>query len=119
MRLLVPVALAALLSGCIVYPRVYDTTKKGQAVLDDHKPIEIKAQLLRYCERISGDTTSVVKETKTMTDAEGRYALPVRGVVWRWKNFATLSDCTSRLQMFVCRQVCIPADDIDINILGK
>jgi hypothetical protein len=107
------------LSGCVVYPRFYDTTKKGQAVLDEGKPIQLKAQLLKYCEKTAGESTDVIKERSTTTDKDGRYSLTIRGVVWHWKNFMTLSECTSRIQMFVCREVCKPADDIDINVLGK
>lgn len=107
-----------LASGCVAYPRVYWTTKKGQALVEDGKPVGIKAAILKECETLERETQKTVKEVSTTTDKEGRYRLPVRGVVWHTRLLSG-SGCTSHIQMFVCREVCKEADDVDINYLGK
>jgi hypothetical protein len=110
---------AAALSGCVAYPRVYWTTKKGQASVDNGKPVEIKAALLKECETLQGDTQTTIRERSTMTDAKGHYSLTIRGVVMHYKNFVSLGECTSHIQMFVCRDHCKEVDDVDIELLGK
>lgn len=119
MKALLAVLMAATLSGCVAYPRLYWTKKTGQARLDNGKPIQIKAQILRYCDTLSGSSTDVLAQRSTMTDVQGRYSLIIRGLSWNWENLMTQSGCTSRVQLFVCRDLCRPADDIDINVLGK
>lgn len=115
---LLPLLLLPLLAGCVTYPRLYWTTKKGQAAVEDGKPLGIKAAILKECETLQRETQKTVKEVSTTTDNEGRYRLPVRGLVW---HTLTLSGagCTSHIQMYVCRDACKEADDIDINYLGK
>ena len=116
-RLLLLLALP-LLSGCLAYPRVYWTVKKGRAAVEDGKPVGIKAAILKECETLQRDSQTTVKERSTTTDAEGNYRLPVRGVVWHTRTLSG-AGCTSHIQMFVCRDFCKEADDIDINLLGK
>ncbi|MBI3553857.1 MAG: hypothetical protein HY077_15285 [Elusimicrobia bacterium] len=108
-----------LLSGCLAYPKAYWKTFKGQAQLEDGKPIVIKAQLLKTCESYKGETEKVISERETRTDNQGRYELTIRGTAWNTKNFSSEAGCSSRVQLFICREVCKPVDQIDIDVLGK
>lgn len=119
MRVLPLLALLAGLSGCVAYPKVYDVTKKGTAALDGGKPVVIKASLIKSCDTMKGASEKVIRTEETTTDAQGRYKITVRGVAWNTKSFLTDAGCESRVQMFVCRDICRPEDDIDINVLGK
>lgn len=111
--------LAALASGCLGYPRLHWSTKSGTAAVEDGQPIILRAQLLKDCETPRGESSRALKTVETRTDARGRYSLTVRGLAWNWRNYLTLASCRSRVQLFVCRAVCKPADDIDIEVLGK
>ncbi len=107
------------LSGCIAYPKFYWTTKSGTARLEDGKPITIKAALIKSCESYQGEKEKEIRVRQTRTDDKGRYSLTIRGMAFNVKNFLSDSGCASRIQMFICREVCKPVDEIDINILGK
>ena len=113
-----PLLLLPLLSGCVGYPRIYWRTLKGQASVEDGKPVGIKAVLLKECETLQNETQKTLKERSTTTDAQGRYRLPLRGVVWHTRTF-TGAGCDSHFQLYVCRPDCKEADEIDINLLGK
>jgi hypothetical protein len=114
-----PLISLALLAGCVGYPKSYWKTFKGQAALDDGKPIVIKAQILKSCEDFKGETEKVIKEAETRTDAQGHYELTIRGTSWNTKSLKSGGGCESRIQLFVCREVCKPVDQIDIDVLGK
>ena len=107
------------LSACLGYPRPYLTTVKGHASLDDGKPIKIQAAIIKTCDTVQGETEHIGPLKETLTDKDGRYSLTLMGVVWRYKNFVTLSECDSHIQRFVCRPYCKKVDEIDIDILGK
>jgi hypothetical protein len=109
----------ASLCGCVIYPKAYWKTFKGKAVLEDGKPIVIKAQLLKHCENLQGESEKMIRERQTTTDAQGNYKLSIEGMAWNVKNFSSDSGCQSRIQLFVCRDVCKPVDEIDITVLGK
>ena len=111
--------LLPLLTGCVGYPRVYWKTIKGTARIEDGKPVTIKAAIVKMCESVEGDAEFPGREREAQTDAKGRYQLGVHGMVWHTRNFVTLKRCTSRLQMYVCRQYCKEADQVDIDVLGK
>jgi hypothetical protein len=111
--------IALSLSGCVAYPKFYWQTKTGQARVEDGKPVQIKASIVRDCETLEKDEQTTIKEISTTTDGAGKYSLTVRGWAWHWKNLFSLNGCISRIQMFVCRPNCIEADDVDIDILGK
>ncbi len=120
MRRLLPLAFAcAALSGCLAYPRPYLTTIKGQADLNGGPPIKIQAGIEKDCETYDGDTENVSFLRETTTDKDGRYSLTVFGAVWNFKNFISLTECTSHIQRFVCRPYCKKADAVDIDLLGK
>ena len=105
-------------SGCVAYPKVYDRTIKGTAALEDGKPVVIKASLVKSCESLKGESEKVIRTRQTTTDAQGRYALKIRGMAWNTIGLSG-AGCESRIQLFVCREVCKPVDDIDIEVLGK
>lgn len=111
--------LLPLVCGCVGYPRVYWRTIKGTARVEDGKPVTIKAIIVKQCEAVDGDVDVPGRERQAQTDANGHYQLGVHGVVWHSKNFVTLRRCTSRVQMYVCRQYCKEADQVDIDVLGK
>jgi hypothetical protein len=107
------------LTGCLAYPDVYWRTLKGTARVEDGKPVTIKAAIVKTCESVEGEAEFPGRERQTTTDAQGHYRLGIHGMTWRYKNFVSLKNCTSRLQMYVCRQYCKEADQVDIDVLGK
>lgn len=111
-------ACAAAFSGCVPYPKIYDRTIKGTAALEDGKPVVIKASLVKSCESLKGESEKVIRTRQTTTDAQGRYKLTIRGMAWNTIGLSG-AGCESRIQMFVCREVCKPVDDIDLEVLGK
>ena len=111
-------ALAAGLCACVGYPRPYLVHKKGTASVENGSPI-IKAAIVKECETDEGESERDRHSTQTQADAQGRYSLTLFGMAWNWANLVTGSSCTSRLQMYVCRDICRPADDVDISVLGK
>lgn len=115
----VSLGLAALCSGCLGYPRLHWSKKSGTAAAVDGQPIAIRAELIKDCETPRGESSRTLKAVETRTDAQGRYSVTVRGLSWNWRNYLSLANCRSRIQLFVCRAVCKPADDIDIDVLGK
>ena len=110
---------APALSGCVYYPKVYAVTKKGTADLEGGKPVIIKASLIKSCETLKGETEKIIRWREARTDDKGRYQLSLRGVAWNMKSFLSGGGCESRVQMFICREVCKPVDEIDIDVLGK
>lgn len=116
-----PLALLLLpvLAGCVAYPKVYWRTLKGQARVDDGKPITIKAAIVKQCDTMEGEHETEGRQRETQTDSQGRYKLGVHGMVWHFKSFLTPKTCTSRIQMYVCRDYCRVADEVDIEVLGK
>ncbi|MDE2237410.1 MAG: hypothetical protein KGK30_05940, partial [Elusimicrobia bacterium] len=106
-------------SGCLGYPRPYLRTISGKALLDNGQPLKIGAAIVKDCDSINGETEERGRMRTTTTDKDGRYSLTVIGLAWNYKNFVTLSECTSHVQRFVCRPYCKQADAIDIDILGK
>ncbi len=111
--------LLPLLSGCVAYPKVYWRTLKGTARIEDGKSVTIKAAIVKVCDTDDGEQELPGRERETTTDAQGRYRLGVHGVVWHSRSFVTLKSCTSRVQMYVCREYCRIADQVDIDVLGK
>ena len=109
----------ALLSGCIAYPKIYNAARNGAAALEDGKPVVVKASLIKSCETLKGATEKVIRTVQTPTDAKGNYKLKIRGMAWNSKSFFDGGGCESRIQMFVCRDICRPVDDIDLDVLGK
>jgi hypothetical protein len=116
LALVLPVAL----SGCLGYPRPYLTRVHGRAALEDRKPIRIEAAIVKECDTVrGGETSEIVRRRGDTTDKDGRYSIVLWGVTWNFKNFITLSECSSRVQRFICRPECHKADEIDIDLLGK
>jgi hypothetical protein len=118
------IALASLLpalslTGCIAYPKIYWNTKKGYAHVEEGKPIIIKATLIKTCDTESGSTQKEIRTRQTKTGPDGHYKLTMWGIAWNSKSFITEAGCDSYIQMFLCREVCKPADDVDIEVLGK
>ena len=107
------------LCGCVAYPKFYWRTLKGQARIEDGKPITIKAAIVRQCDTVEGEQETEGRARETQTDAQGRYKLAVHGAVWHFKSFWSPKVCTSRIQMYVCREYCRIADQVDIDVLGK
>lgn len=115
-------AAASTLSGCVAYPRPYWTVKSGKAEITAGRPIIVRAELVKSCETYQGESEQTVKSKETTTDAQGRYKLRVVGLVWNWRNLISEAECTSRVQLYLCREgpdSCVEADDVDINVLGK
>jgi hypothetical protein len=114
-------ALVFFLSGCAGYPRPYLTRVHGRVALDDsRKPIRVEAAIIKACDTVrGGETEDIVRRRGDTTDKDGRYSIMLWGVVWNFKNFVTLSQCTSHVQRFVCRPECRKVDDIDLELLGK
>ena len=108
-----------LLCSCVGYPRVFLAKRSGTAAVEEGKPLTIKAAIVRSCESVEGESEQVKKETQAQTDSQGRYSLRLFGLAWNWKNLLTFASCASRVQLYVCREICKPADEVDINILGK
>jgi hypothetical protein len=108
-----------LLSGCVAYPKVYWRTLKGTARVEDGKPVTIKGGIVKTCETLDGEVETPKKERETVTDAKGGYRLPVRGLVWHSRGFISHKECSSRVQLYVCRPHCKPVDQVDIDVLGK
>jgi hypothetical protein len=115
--LLLP-ALAASLCACVGYPRPYVVRRKGTASLENGAPV-IKAAIVKECETEEGETERDRHSTQTKVDDKGRYSLTLIGMAWNWTNLVNGSRCGSRVQLYVCRDICRPADDVDINVLGK
>ncbi len=110
--------LCACLCACVGYPRPYVVRRKGQASVEEGRPI-IKAAIVKECEDEEGETERDRHSTETRADEQGRYSLTLVGLAWNWTNLVTGSRCGSRVQLYVCRDICRPADDVDINVLGK
>ena len=107
------------LSGCVAYPRFYWTTQEGRARLEQGRPVRVKAVLLKECETLDGGTQTVV-DSREALDGQGRPLHPQASRIdLELEELRLGSECSSRVQMYVCRPECRPADDIDINILGK
>lgn len=107
------------LSGCVAYPRPYFGRVKGRAAVEDGKPVKIQAAIMKACDTVQGETEEIVRLRETTAGKDGHYSIFMYGVVWHFKNFVSLSECTSRIQRFVCRPHCRKADEIDIDLLGK
>lgn len=111
--------LLILLSGCAGYPHLHLLKKKGRAFVEDGRPVRLQAALVKDCDTVRGGELSRTLKTKDLvTDAQGRYSVRfIRPVFnwWAWNG----ARCISRIQMFVCRPVCRPVDDVDLEVLGK
>ena len=118
-RALACLAGLSLLSGCVAYPRPYLTRVRGRADLDGGPPVRIQAGISKDCDTVQGETEEIKGLRETTTDKDGRYSLTVYGVVWHFKNYFSLTECTSHIQRFVCRAYCKKADDVDLEMLGK
>ncbi|OGR86633.1 MAG: hypothetical protein A3J74_10075 [Elusimicrobia bacterium RIFCSPHIGHO2_02_FULL_57_9] len=121
-RLLALCLPGSLLSACVFYPKPHWTVKSGQAQLQSEKLILVKAELIKSCETSQGESEQILKSKETMTDSKGRYKLRIAGLVWNWRNLMSQAECSSRVQMYLCREgpdSCVEADDVDITVLGK
>lgn len=107
------------LAGCVAYPRPYFGPVRGKANVEDGKPVRIQAAILKTCDTIQGESEEIVRLRETTTDKDGRYSIFMYGVVWHFKNFRSLTECSSHIQRFVCRPHCKKADAVDIELLGK
>jgi hypothetical protein len=119
-RAALALALLAPLQGCLAYPRPYLTNVKGRADLGESgQPVRIEAGIVKTCDTINGEEETIKNRRGAMTDKDGRYSFLVAGLVWHSKSYRTLTECTSRIQRFICRPHCKKVDEIDIEMLGK
>ena len=113
-----PVLGAALLSACVGYPRVFLSRRSGTASIDQGPP-RIKAEIVKRCER-SGEETEAVRKTKEVqADQKGRYHFWLLGLGWNWRSLVSGDSCRNAVQLYVCRDICREADEVDIDLLGK
>lgn len=116
---ILPLFWTLLLSGCVVYPRLYWQREKGQASLPHGKPIQIKGQVIKECDTISRLKEKVEDEKTVTTDSKGFYDFTLRAFLWEFRDFITRSNCLGHVQLYTCEKSCRPVDPVEINILGE
>lgn len=116
---ILPLLLAFVCSGCIVYPRLYWQKESGQATIKDGKPITIKGQIIKECDRTDRISEKIEDEKTVTTDAKGFYDFTLRAFLWEFQNFLTDASCSSHVQLYTCEKTCKPVDSVDINVLGE
>lgn len=116
---ILPLFFCLTLSGCIAYPRIYWKNEKGQATLDNGRPIQIKGQIIKECDTLDRISETVEDEKKVTTDSKGFYDFTLRAFVFEFRNLISDAQCTSHIQLYTCRKSCKPVDSVEINILGE